>query len=87
MRRAGDHGAQLDRFTKRPAHEAGEIGDQLAHIGKLGIERLPPAERQQLPGELGPILGRLLRLSQQRPLLGVGQSGLEHFEVSGNHGE
>ena len=74
-------------FAQGAAHQLGEIGNERADIGRFGVERLPAAEREQLGGQLGALLQRVLRLPQHLALIRVAEAPLNHLQVAGDHGQ
>ena len=53
---AGHHRLELDRLAEGPVQHVVETAHEAAEIDHLGLERLPPAEGQELRGELGAAL-------------------------------
>ena len=79
MRRAFDDDPELDRFAQRPPDKVGEIGDQRADVGRLRIERLTPAEGEELGRQFRALLRRFQRFLDMLPLLAVGEIGGRAF--------
>ena len=48
----------------------------------FGIKRLATAESEELGGQFGAVLHRILRFPQHLALTGVVEAGLEHFEIA-----
>ena len=85
MGRPGRYDTQLYQLAQGPTQKLGEIGNERANVGRLGIERLAAAKCEQLGGQLGSVLRGVPRVFQNLALTRVLKTAFEHFEISGNH--
>ena len=82
----GRHGLDLDRFAERAAQHVAHADDAAGNVDDLGLQRLAPAEGEQLAGQLGAAPDRRFRLAQPlRDLLVAGREPAQQLQVVGDH--
>ena len=81
MRRSNNQDPELDRLAQRPPQQICKIGDERADVSRFRIERLSPAEGEQLSSELRAILRRVVSLFGELALLGIAETRGEHFQI------
>ena len=62
----GKLGFQADVFANEPLQHFGGVGDNFIEVDRFGLEQLPPAEGEQLAGEIGGAFGGLGDFDQAR---------------------
>ena len=87
VRGSPDQDPKLDRLAKRAPQEFGEIGHERADVGRLRVERLAPAEGEELGGELRAILRGVVSLARELALVGIGEHGVQQFQIGDDHGQ